>query len=213
MSDIARESRRRVRRKDARPGEITAAALKLFAERGFAATRLEDVAAAAGIGKGTVYLYFATKEELFESVVRQQLVPRLEAAEAIIERHAGGAAELLRSVGSIMQEAIASEAAAIPKLVVTEAGNFPEMARFYVDTVVRRGRALLGRILALGVERGEFRPVELDSVLPVIAGPLLMLVLWRHSLGRHTDLSFAPAQVIQTHLDIVLRGLAPGDQT
>jgi AcrR family transcriptional regulator len=205
------ETRKRSRRKEARPAEIATAALRLFAERGFAATRLEDVAAAAGIGKGTIYLYFANKEELFEAVVLQRLVPRLDAAEAIVGSYTGPAAGLLRAVAGLAADAIGSDIAAIPKLVVTESGNFPDMARFYADNVVRRGKALIGRVLALGEAQGEFRPVDIDAVLPVIVGPILMMVLWQHSLGRHTDLQFQPARVIATHLDMLLRALAPGD--
>jgi AcrR family transcriptional regulator len=209
MSDVPTETRRRVRRKDARPGEIAAAALKLFAERGFAATRLEDVAAAAGIGKGTIYLYFGTKEELFEAVVRQQIVPRLEAAEALLGGHTGSAADLLRGVARIVHQVIDSDLTAIPKLIATEAGNFPQLAQFYVDRVVKRGIALLARILAIGIERGEFRAIDPMTAVPLFIGPILMIVLWKHSLGRHTDIKFQPQPIIEAHVETLLRGLAP----
>src|ERR1700733_8433576 len=124
------QPRRRARRKEARPGEIVEAALRLFADRGFAATKLEDVAAAAGIGKGTIYLYFPTKEDLFRAVVRQAVLPNLAAAEADLANHAGSAADLLRMMAQRFLDALESDLTAIPKLVVAESGNFPAIAQF-----------------------------------------------------------------------------------
>jgi AcrR family transcriptional regulator len=201
-------AKRRARRKDARPAEIVAAALALFAERGFAATKLEDVAARAGIGKGTIYLYFPTKEDLFRAVVRQGLVPNLEAAEAMVAAHTGSASDMLREIARHVLRVIESDLTAIPKLVITESGNFPAIAQFYAEEVVKRGIRLIGGVIARGIERGEFRPVDLQSVLPLFVAPFLMMALWRHSLGRHTDIGFDPRKVIETHLDVLLRGLA-----
>lgn len=205
--------RRRSRRKQTRPAEIVEAALALFTERGFAATKLEDVAARAGIGKGTIYLYFATKEELFRAVVRQRLVPNLDAIEAMVAGHTGSSAELLRRIAERALQLIESDIAAIPKLVLAESGNFPAIARLYAEEVARRGMALLEGVFARGMERGEFRRLDPHSVLPLFSGPLLVMALWRHSLGRHTDIRFDPRQVIETHLDVFLRGLSAGDRS
>ncbi len=105
----------RNRRKDARPAEIIAAALACFAERGYAATKLEDVAAAAGISKGTIYLYFPTKEELFRAVVRQAVLPNLEAAEAQFAGHAGSCADLLRTLAQRFLQLLDSDLTAVPE--------------------------------------------------------------------------------------------------
>src|SRR5262245_40188767 len=122
--------RRWVRRKDARPDEITAAALELFVERGYASTRLEDVAAKAGISKGTLYLYFANKEELFKAVVREALVARLVEFRGHIEQYQGSSFELLHLVFKTWWEKIgATPISGIPKLISSEARNFPEIAR------------------------------------------------------------------------------------
>src|SRR5580704_7432277 len=134
----------RTRRKDARPGEIITAALASFAERGYAATKLEDVATAAGISKGTIYLYFPTKEDLFRAVVRQAVLPNLEVAEGQFAAHTGSCADLLRLLDS--------DLTAVPKLVVAESGNFPAIAQFYADTVLRRAFALIEGILSQGME-------------------------------------------------------------
>jgi AcrR family transcriptional regulator len=197
------------RRKEARPGEILDAALACFAERGFAATRLEDVAHRAGITKGTLYLYFANKQELFKAVVTQALVPNLERGEALLNEAAGprSAAALLAQLIHGWAELARSPAGAIPKIVVSEAGNFPDLARFYREQVVDRGMALLRRVLRLGIARGEFCPVELDDAVRCIVAPLLLAMLWRHSLGRHEPTGFDPDALCETHLQLLLNGL------
>jgi AcrR family transcriptional regulator len=201
-------ARRRTRRKDARPGEIVEAALRLFADRGFAATKLEDVAAAAGIGKGTIYLYFPTKDDLFRAVVRQAVLPNLDAFTALTEDTEYSAADLLRAIAQRALTLLETDLTAIPRLVMAESGNFPALARFYAEEVVLKGMALIRSILARGIERGEFRPVDLDGALPLFSSPILVLALWKHSLGRHTDIQFDARKVIETHLDVLLRGLA-----
>ena len=199
----------RTRRKEARPSEIVAAALASFAERGYAATKLEDVAAVAGISKGTIYLYFPTKEHLFRAVVEQAVLPNVEAAEGDLAAHTGSSADLLRMLAQRFLRLLDSDLTAVPKLVVAESGNFPEIAQFYADAVLRRAFRLIEGILARGVARGEFRPLDVHATLPLFAGPFLLLALWKHSLGRHTDLSFDPRAVAEAHIETLLRGLAP----
>lgn len=198
----------RTRRSEARPTEIIHAALAEFSRRGYAATRLEDVAAAAGIGKGTIYLYFPTKQDLFEAVVRQELLPNLEAAETLIAGHAGSASDLLRRFAAVILGVVQSDITAVPKLVISEAGNFPELARFYAEAVIRRGLGLLAAVFARGIASGEFRRVEPHSVAPLFFAPVLMLVVWKHSFKPHTTLQLDPATLLDTHVDMFLRGLA-----
>jgi AcrR family transcriptional regulator len=200
--------RRRARRKEARPGEIVEAALRLFADRGFAATKLEDVAAAAGIGKGTIYLYFPTKEDLFRAVVRQAVLPNLEATAALLRNPDTSAADILRAIADRFLVLLDTDLTAIPKLVIADSGNFPAIAKFYAEEVLLKAMAMIRGILARGIERGEFRPIDLDGALPLFSAPLLLLVLWKHSLGRHTDIQFNAQAVVATHLDVLLRGLA-----
>lgn len=199
----------RRRRKDARPTEIADAALALFSERGFAATRLEDVATRAGVSKGTLYLYFPTKEDLFRAVLRQGLLPNLEAMEHAVAADQAQAPVLLRQIAGRLLQVLDTNLTAIPKLVLAESGNFPAIARMYADEVVTRAMALLTGILNRGIERGELRRVDPQSAIPSFIAPFLMMALWKHSLGQHTQIAIDPKAVMETHMDIVLRGLEP----
>jgi AcrR family transcriptional regulator len=198
------------RRKEARPDEILAAALASFAERGFASTRLEDVAARAGISKGTLYLYFRSKEELFKAVVRATLVPNLERVEALAAAFEGPSALLLERLLMTIAGVVSSRVGAIPKLVIAEAGNFPDLARFYLDEVVRRGLRLIATILRRGIERGEFRGVDVDHAVFCVIAPMLIAALWKNSLEPHDETELDPQALARAHLDLLLRGLETG---
>ena len=196
------------RRKTARPSEILSAALASFADRGFAATRLDDVAARAGVTKGTLYLYFRNKEELFKAVVRQELVPAIERAEAMVADSAVPSIVLLEQLAGLFARIVSSRLSAIPKLVMTEAGNFPEIARFYLEEVVHRGMHLLRAVLERGIEAGELRRIDTQSAVMCVIAPLLLAALWRHSLERHAARPLDIDALCRTHLDLLRRGLA-----
>jgi len=196
------------RRKTARPVEILSAALASFAERGFAATRLDDVAERAGVTKGTLYLYFRSKEELFKAVVRQELVPTIELAEAMVANATVPSLVLIEQLIGLVSQIMKSSLSAIPKLVLTEAGNFPDLARFYLEEVVDRGMSLLRGILQRGVEAGELRPVDTENAVMCVIAPLLLGALWRHSLERHAARPLDIDALCRTHLDLLRRGLA-----
>ena len=197
----------RRRRKDERPSELTAAALELFVERGFASTRLDDVAARAGVSKGTLYLYFESKEALFKAVIEEAIVPLLATAEDVIANDQGPSIDLLhRLLVGWWEQIGATRLAGVPKLIIAEARNFPAVAQYYHDTVIVRGRALLRTLLRRGIARGEFRPLDLETAIDVIYAPLMMLVVWRSSLcfcAEETD----PATYLKTHFDLLVQGL------
>jgi AcrR family transcriptional regulator len=198
------------RRKDARPHELLAAALDLFVERGFASTRLEDVARRAGVSKGTLYLYFANKEELFKAVVRHTIVPELGLAEGTIAEFDGHSADLLREVvRGWWQRVGAAKASGITKLVLAEAGNFPDIAKFYQEEVIARGTRMIASLLERAVARGEFRPVDVTVTTQVLIAPLLMLVTWKHSVGPCEQSRLDPLAFLDAFLDMALHGLLP----
>jgi AcrR family transcriptional regulator len=195
------------RRKDARPAELLAAALACFKERGFAATRLDDVAAKAGVTKGTIYLYYRSKEELFKAVVRGALVPNIERLEAAVDEPGSTAALLERFFTIWAEHIIPSPVSVIPKLVIAEASNFPELARFYLETAVHRVLRLVAAVLHRGIACGEFRPVDVDHMVYCVLGPLLLTTLWQHSLGPLDDRPLDVHAVCRAHLDLLLNGL------
>lgn len=199
----------RQRRKEARPGELTAAALELFVEKGFVGTRLDDVAARAGVSKGTLYLYFDSKEALFKAVIREGILPILDEGAGMVDNFTGSSGDLLRGLILEWWKRIGSTAlGGVPKLMISEAGNFPELAAFYHETVIIRGRELMRRVLLRGIESGEFRPVEVETAIDVIFAPVLMMLIWDHSMGACGCGSHDPATYLQTHFDLVLNGLS-----
>lgn len=198
----------RQRRKQARPAELLTAALDLFVERGFAATKLDEVAARAGVSKGTLYLYFGSKEELFKAVIRQGIFPVLEQGEAMLAQHDGDARSLLQGLLLRWWQLVgATSLGGIPKLMVSEAGNFPEVAQYYYENVIVRGRSLMRQVLERGVAAGEFRAMDIESAIDVIFAPMLMLTIWRYSLGTCGCGKQDPETYLSTHFDLLLNGL------
>lgn len=203
-----RSEPRWTRRKEARPEEITAAALELFVERGFAATRLEDVAARAGVSKGTVYLYFANKEDLFKAVVREGLVSPIAEMQGFVEQFPGDSFELLRMLLLGWWERVgATRISGIPKLLLGESGNFPELVRFYLAEVVEPGHAVLTAIVRRGIARGEFRDMDPDHAAMLIAAPMLQLMMWRNALEPQSSFKIDPRRYLESHLEALARGL------
>jgi AcrR family transcriptional regulator len=196
------------RRKDARPEEIIAAALELFVERGFAATRLDDVAARAGVSKGTLYLYFENKEDLFKAVVRGNILPVLQQSEALAESFPGSCVELVSTlVHGWWELAGSTSIAGIPKLIIAEAGNFPDLAKFYYDEVILRALTMFRRVLQRGSDAGEFREVDVDYLVHVALAPLVMLAVWRHTFACCEPQKLQPERYLESYLDMLLHGL------
>lgn len=201
---------KRERRKEARPGELLDAALELFVEKGFAATRVEEVAQRAGVSKGTLFLYFPSKEELFKAVVRENLSGRFAEWAEILKTYQGSSADLLRMAMNRWWERIGStRASGIPKLVMSESGNFPELARFFQTEVMEPGDNLIRQIFRRGVERGEFRQTDETYGIYSVIAPMLFLSMWKHSMcacGGHMAL-LEPQKYLNSQIDIILHGL------
>jgi TetR/AcrR family transcriptional regulator len=200
----------RRRRKDARPQELLDAAMTLFVEKGFAATRTDEVALRAGVSKGTLYLYFPSKEDLLKAVIAQQLSERIAEGAAMAAGHAGSIAVLLRTMlADWWTQLYDSPAAGVFKLVITEVRNFPEIAEYYQREVVARAHEVLGGVLREGMARGEFRAVPVDAAVHSLLFPLIMLCLHKHSLGAcmPCEPNIDGHAFIRQHIDLVLDGL------
>lgn len=206
------EQTRHARRKDARPGELLDAALTLFVEKGFAATRVEEVATLAGVSKGTLFLYFASKEELFKAVVRENISGRFAQWNAEFENFKGSSADMLRlCMNAWWQQLGSTKASGICKLMMSEACNFPELAAFYQQEVIQPGNELIERILQRGVDSGEFRPIDMTYGVYVVLAPMLFLSMWRHSWGTcTTSTPLVPEQYIAVQVETILNGLCLG---
>ena len=201
---------RRGRRKEARPGELVAAALDLFVEKGFAATRAEEVAARAGVSKGTLFLYFPTKDDLFKAVVQENIAAVLEQGLQEVGTFPGSSAELVHYMMVAWWERYgATKASGITKLMMSEASNFPELAQFYQERVITPGRVLIRSVIQRGIDSGEFRPVPVDYALFSILAPMMFLIMWKHSLGPCCPVNEAidPMQYLKVQADIVVQGL------
>jgi TetR/AcrR family transcriptional regulator len=198
------------RRKEDRPGELLDAALDLFVEKGFAATRSEEVAARAGVSKGTLFLYFPSKEELFKAVVRENLSGNFLSWKQRFEAFEGSTPDMLRHVMRVWWEQIgATRLSGITKLMMSEGRNFPELAAFYQAEVVAPGHELLRRVFQRGVERGEFKPLDIDMAIYTVVAPMIFLMLSKHStticMAPGTELD--PQKYIALQADSLLQGL------
>jgi len=197
------------RRKDARPEEIISAALEVFADRGFAATKLEDVARRAGVTKGTIYLYFENKEALFKALIRQTIVPVIAQGEELAKSFPGSARELFeRLVREYWRLVGETSLVGIPKLMMAEANNFPELARFYYEEVVTRGHRLMAGVLERGIKAGEFRPVNVAVATKLAMAPVMHAVVARKAFSACMPEGFDVASYLDTHIDLYLHGIS-----
>jgi len=197
------------RRKNARPEEIISAALEVFADRGFAATKLEDVARRAGVTKGTIYLYFENKEALFKALIRQTIVPVIAQGEALAASFMGSARELFeRLVREYWRLVGETSLVGIPKLMMAEASNFPELARFYYEEVVTRGHRLMAGVLERGIKAGEFRRVNVAVATKLAMAPVMHAVVARKAFSACMPEGFDVASYLDTHIDLYLHGIS-----
>jgi len=201
----------RTRRPEDRAPEIARAALELFVTRGFAATKLDDVARAAAVSKGLPYLYFKNKEELFKAVITEAIGRPLAEAADMIDRFEGSSEDLLRELVRGFRAFEESPAGGVIKLILAEAGNFPDVARFYCSHFDLRGRELFSRALRRGIERGEFRSLgDIDATAIIIAQPLAMFAVWKRSLAPYDPTTTLTSdEFYAAYLDFVFKGLRP----
>jgi AcrR family transcriptional regulator len=201
---------KRERRKEARPGELLEAALDLFVEKGFAATRSEEVAARAGVSKGTLFLYFPSKEELFKAVVRENISGRFKEWNEEFEAFEGSTADMVRYCMNVWWERVGNtKASGITKLMMSEARNFPEIATFYQQEVIIPANLLIRRMLQRGVDSGEFRALDVEYAVYNIIAAMIFLIMSKHSIGacvpEGTEIN--PQRYLSAQLDTIIHGL------
>ncbi len=196
------------RRAEDRPREICAAALEVFAEKGFAAARLEEIAKRAGISKGTLYLYFKDKEELFRAVVRDTVAPNINSVRQAVMAADAPFADLARIyLARFAELAVRVPVGAVAKMVIGESRNFPELAKVWHDQVASGALGMLAGLIERAQQKGEVRAGDPRLMAFSLAGPMLMGVLWRETLqpagGAPLDLDALAKQ----HAETVLAGM------
>lgn len=207
------ENERRVRRrKDARPSELIEAALAEFTEKGFAATRVADIAERAGVSKGTAYRYFADKEALFIAAVASRTKVPLADAASLVDEHPGPMRDLLRDVISLAHAAVLRpERRALMRIVLTEGPAFPELTRRYYETTVRPGGQILDAIVRRGVESGEFADGAAARFPLVLLSPILLAAIWQMVFAEHEEI--ASEIFLEAHVDLILKALQVAPRT
>ncbi len=216
-------SRRKFRRRaEARPDEVLDAALDLFIRFGFAATRVEDIARRAGLSKGAVYLYYPSKQAIMQALIERAVVPIAARAEELGRNEGDDPRRTLAAIVRMLGGGVADpRIAAIPKIIIGEAGNFPELAESYRRKVIERGLGALTAVLRRGVETGHFRALDPELAVRNVVGPLLAHLLLAQVFGlrpagdpatagdggAEDDEGAAMSRFLDSHLDILLNGL------
>ena len=194
------------RRKEDRPAEITAAAMQAFAEKGYAATRVNDVAKRAGVSKGLLYLYFRTKEDLFKAVIRSFVTPRVDALTAQVNESDLSPTEFLRGPFLEFAKSVpASPARILIRLLVSEGPRHPDLLQWYWENVVSRGLSAIRQLIRRGVELGEFRPNAIEDYPQLLISPVLMSMLWMQLFDKHSPLD--TDGLLESHVELVLSAI------
>jgi AcrR family transcriptional regulator len=201
------------RRKEARPAEIIAAAAKLFADHGFAATKLDDVARLAGVAKGSIYLYFDTKEELFRAVVRSAVVPQVQVVRGIAEAFEGTLADLLpRLLSGAALLMGRADVFAVVRMVIGESRNFPDLAKIWHDEVVAPVFAAFSGVIARAQAKGEVREGDARLYTFSVMGPLFTATLFRDVFSPASNDLPDLARLAEQHARCLVFGLTTAHQ-
>lgn len=198
------------RRPADRPAEILAAALEVFAERGFHSARLEEVAKRAGVSKGALYLYFETKADLFRAVVSDAISPNIERVKAMATGAVGFEQAARTGIGMLARTVVTDRRiTGVVKLVIAESRNHPELATIWHETVVEPGIQMMSAQITEAQKRGEVRPGDPRLYAFSLMGPMVLSMVWRETFE---PIGAAPVDVVKLadqHLDTILRGMRP----
>lgn len=198
------------RRPEARPAEILAAALEVFAERGFQAARLEEVAKRAGVSKGALYLYFETKADLFRAVVTEAISTNIERVRAMASAEVPFETAARMGLGLMARTLVVDRRiSGVVKLVISESRNHPELATIWYETVVEPGVTLIGGLIAAAQARGEVRAGDPRLFAFGLIGPMLLSMVWRETFEPVNAEPIDVGALADQHLDTVLKGMRP----
>jgi AcrR family transcriptional regulator len=190
------------RRKEDRPQEITEAAFSVFADKGYASARVEEVAQRAGVSKGLLYLYFKTKEELFKSVIRSVVIRRVDALLLAVEETELSSEEFIRGpLLDFMKGVPGSPVAIVIRLLIAEGQRHPDLVDYYWENVVAKGLSAISGFLQRGVRRGEFRDTAITNQPQLILAPVILSILWKILFTKR---SLDTDRLIETQIDMIL---------
>jgi AcrR family transcriptional regulator len=207
MTDTQR-SQRWQRRKDARPAELLDAAMAEFFEKGFESARLEDIAARAGVSKGTIYLYFDSKEDIFQALVKGVPQANIDRLTDLVQDTSVPADMLLRRFLTLLGGLIRDERMKkFPRLLIAEAGRFPHLADVYRESVISRGAGILSSVIERGVAEGRFHAVNPMHAAYAAVAPVLFVAIWQTTFERPGDVPLDGESFITQHIDTFLRGI------
>ncbi|WP_245427964.1 TetR/AcrR family transcriptional regulator [Bradyrhizobium sp. MOS003] len=203
-ASVAREespASNRATRAQERRAAIVDAAMEEFIARGFAATRLDDIAKRAGVAKGTIYLHFKDKESMFEELVRIVIVPVVARLTAL-PPPTGSVRDLIEAfAGNFLKEVIGTRRGDLVRLIVAEGPRFPAVADFYYREVVSRGIAAMRALIELGIARGEIHEKDLARYPQILVAPAMIAVIWQSLFARHAPLD--AQEMLRVHLDLI----------
>jgi AcrR family transcriptional regulator len=195
------------RRKESRPSEIIEAAFDLFTEKGFSATKMDEIARRAGISKGSLYNYFKSKEAIFEAVVTEDIIPIIDQVEQEIASNQDSSEALIRCfIHGMTAHTQGTRLEIIPKLIVSESGNFPDLTRFFVQQVTKRVRRAVEGMIQKGIAQQEFIQCDPQITARLLLAPIFQAQIWKYSLKPYDDL-YDPELYVTTHLNIFLHGI------
>lgn len=199
------QRKRRQRRKEARPAELIEAGLHEFAARGFAATRLVDVATRAGVSKGTIYRYFADKEALFLAAIETQAQPLLDEVSSFVAAFQGTTRDLLGFMIVIAHKRlVGSQLRTLIRIIIAEGDNFPVLTEIYYRETISKARLIFDGIVRRGIERNEVKPGAVAELPIILMAPAIMAVIWQLTFQKHDPID--PDAFLKAHVALVCDG-------
>lgn len=206
MSDIPVLGKTVQRRKEHRPQELIEAGLQEFVLNGFAATRMIDIAKRAGVAKGTIYVYFESKEALFEAAVRSQILPHVDQISGMVSSYQGTTKDLIKFIVQMMYDRVnRGNAAVLIRVMIAEGPKFPNLVQFYYQNIVSRGLQVLDSIVERGIQRGEIRQNSISKDPRLLIAPIMFAAVWKTLFDEENPIDIE--QYCQTHIDVLLHGI------